>query len=971
MVAPSRQARASPLRYYKKDGKVFVSDRQKLTERSRLSNILLGNEHWDLFHGIPKGFSLRTRVRIKLETSDSGYAWDMFQTLVSLVACAVCVVQSYHDDVVVPEVDLSFGVIFATDYCLRLYCAKNRLLFPFTFSAIIDLLAVAPTIYDYVTRDSSTNPTGQRPKFAFLRFVRVLRIMKAIQMSRHSATKQITAIQQQLLSLGLLVTSIVFISACLFQLVENSYRDPIVLPNGETVDRNVTLGDSFYFIMVTISTVGYGDIAYVDWFCRDWMILVIWLPVVHVVVHSTDLPATTLGKFVTCAMIMGSLVLLPQEVNRLVALLAMQSPFRKTYIPDPNRPHVLLLGHVSNASVLLDFFTEFYHPDRIVCGPNGAASINNIPCIIMAPAEPSEEVRALLVNPLLQREYVEGSTMEIYTTTTPSYLVDLSFTKAADMLYDIFDGEVILVGVHEGASQSKTFVADPTGYTRPSLSNVLKDISTKFLSEELRHPLKRSPRAKLHKPKQAPQMPQPWPLGCVAPQHTFVNPGANYVLRPHHTLYVLCESRNVAQLVSCPDCYNAWVRRGNNAAQPNASSATTRQPRYAQPYDLLQANSRLVSTRIPLSRRRDDVCIVAVASDQPDQPDRGPYDSGPVDSAGASSPATKPIRDHIIVVSDLIDVPIETFIKPLRLAHYTDGSKHYRPIVFVSTSNEAIDVAYEVARHYDGVYLMRVTNDSKETFFRAGIMKAQCCVLLAEKSGQRVMDGESLDNRVIFRYLTVQKILEKHSAAMNTEFAVFVEMAALAETHKLARKRKEHMKTFKKRHTENKATVVLPFYAAGYGVPTDFFDSLLCQSYFTPELLRFAQELLCMDQRSHDSMTVSSSVSQIPLPDSFVGKTFGDLYTYLLTYESVIAIGLYRNSASRVTLPYVYTAPKRSSVLRSDDFVFILAQPHTQIALENAIDFEADVVESRGTQHFFEYFMHDEGMAWSGWPVHR
>ncbi|RHY00877.1 hypothetical protein DYB25_009828, partial [Aphanomyces astaci] len=343
-MAPSQQATASPLRYHKQNGRVFVSDRQKLTERSRLSSILLGNEHWDLFHGIPKGFTLRTRVRIKLETSHVGYAWDMFQTLVSLVACAVCVVQSYHDEFVVPSMDLSFGVIFAADYCLRFYCAKNRLWFPFTFSAIIDVLAVAPTIYDYVTNDS----TGQRPTFAFLRFVRILRIMKAIQMSRHSSANHFTG--TQLLSLGLLVTSIVFISACLFQLVENSYRAPILSDTGAWINNNVTLGDSFYFILVTISTVGYGDIA----------------------------PATTFGKVVTCAMILGSLVMLPQEVNRLVALLAMQSPFRKTYIPDPNLPHVLLLGHVASASVLLDFFTEFYHPDRIVCGPNGAASINNI-----------------------------------------------------------------------------------------------------------------------------------------------------------------------------------------------------------------------------------------------------------------------------------------------------------------------------------------------------------------------------------------------------------------------------------------------------------------------------------------------------------------------------------------------------------------------------------------------------------------
>ncbi|RHZ13946.1 hypothetical protein DYB37_001698 [Aphanomyces astaci] len=299
-----------------------------------------------------------------------------------------------------------------------------------------------------------------------------------------------------------------------------------------------------------------------------------------------------------------------------------------------------------------------------------------------------------------KREYVEGSTMEIYTTATPSYVVDLSFTKAADMLYDIFDGEVILVGIHEGEGGASSKSATASSSSSSTLSHMWKGMSSTFLSE--RSPAKNPSRTQTHEINPAPCSlhPRPRPWEQLAPHcTTYVNPGANYMLQPHHTLYVLCESRNVAQLVS--------------------------------------SNSRLVSTRISLSRKRNDVVITAVSSDDGNQEEE--------DKDGRGS-----IRDHIIVVSDLVDVPIETFIKPLRLAHYTDGSTHYRPIVFVSTCDTAIQVAYD----------------------------AKCCVLLAEKSGQRVMDGESLDNRVIFRYLTVQKILEKHSAAMSPDFAVFVEMAA-------------------------------------------------------------------------------------------------------------------------------------------------------------------------------------------------
>ncbi|OQR82449.1 Voltage-gated Ion Channel (VIC) Superfamily [Achlya hypogyna] len=1067
---PSRQVQRS-----------FRSDRQRKPEVSGLSAWLLGNDHWDFFHGIPKGFSLRTRVRIKVENSAVGQAWDLFQTVISLAACGLYVVQSYNPSVQSTPLDMAFVAIFSADYLLRFYCAEDRYVFPFTFNAIIDFMAIIPSVYDFTSRSdhesyaafvaSRPNLTSaqaqalysayvshKQPTFAFFRFVRVLRVMKAIQLSRSSSSHRISAVQRQLAGIGLLVTSILFISACLFQTIENYYR--------ELDEPQLTLGDSFYFILVTISTVGYGDLA----------------------------PQTTFGKFITCSVIVASLVLVPQEVNKLLALLAMQSPFRTAYLPELNNPHVLILGHTANATVLTEFFTEFYHPDRIVCSLGGRAAVNRIPCVIMAPHEPNEELRALLMHPLFtgkvfyvkgsilneedlhrvavdraqaafiltdknahdpvsedanavlrslvlencapelptfiqiispsyadftthndrhhilcidqhklsllaksclcpglstlvcnlfrsallperssavewKREYLLGSSLEIYTTDMPTYLHDLSFTKAADVLYDIFDGEVVLIGVHEdavaGAFEPETAPYMVASNQPATFLSTIAGLGHELLQEEVLRPR---------------IQPHMTPAPPVNPTHrgTYVNPGASYILRPRQTLYVLCESKNVAELVSHTECYEAWVAKGHSIERsPAMKKQRSPRHRYQPPHDLVQASARLVSTRRSAQRSLEDVRIRSVCSDNP------------LDDSHQ-------IRNHILVVSDLLQVPIETFIKPLRLAHYTVGSKYYHPIVFMSTSEQGIAEAYRAARHYEGVYLLHAADDSKEAFFEAGITKAKCCVLLAEKTGQRVMDGESLDSRVIFRYLTVQKIMENYGPIMHADFTVLVEMVAAStmkvmdstlgkrlraagaaprrpsfpiytavkgakrkhgsiidrcqiamdtlQEHKKAREeRQRNLQSIRSKHTTSvpfgsSHHAILSFYAAGYGVSTDVFDSLLCQSFFTPELIPFTQELLCMEQRTTDGdsgAVVSSSLNQIPLPPAFASKTFGDLFSYLLAYENAVAVGLYRDTDSATSLPYVYTVPKRDVVLRKDDLVFILAQPHTQIALES------------------------------------
>lgn len=77
---------------------------------------------------------------------------------------------------------------------------------------------------------------------------------------------------------------------------------------------------AFYFVIVTLATVGYGDIY----------------------------PDTELGKmFVICVMIV-TIVIIPRQTSELLRLLGMQSVYaRAIYKANSEVPHILCTGQVT------------------------------------------------------------------------------------------------------------------------------------------------------------------------------------------------------------------------------------------------------------------------------------------------------------------------------------------------------------------------------------------------------------------------------------------------------------------------------------------------------------------------------------------------------------------------------------------------------------------------------------------------
>jgi len=69
-------------------------------------------------------------------------------------------------------------------------------------------------------------------------------------------------------------------------------------------------------------------------------------------------------------MIIIALILVPIQVNTLTDLLGMQSRYRTRYYKKETERHVIVTGHLTNVSIIRNFLTEFFHPDRFFIDKN-------------------------------------------------------------------------------------------------------------------------------------------------------------------------------------------------------------------------------------------------------------------------------------------------------------------------------------------------------------------------------------------------------------------------------------------------------------------------------------------------------------------------------------------------------------------------------------------------------------------------
>ena len=138
--------------------------------------------------------------------------------------------------------DWTFFVLFSIEYLLRVYMEPRKRDFIFSFYGLIDLLAILPSLFLV-------------PGFRVLRILRFLRIFRIFKATRFilavdQLTEALNEIRRELLALVILSLMLVYLAACGIYYFEREVQPE---------DFGSIIG-SMWWAVVTLTTVGYGDV---------------------------------------------------------------------------------------------------------------------------------------------------------------------------------------------------------------------------------------------------------------------------------------------------------------------------------------------------------------------------------------------------------------------------------------------------------------------------------------------------------------------------------------------------------------------------------------------------------------------------------------------------------------------------------------------------------------------------------------
>lgn len=220
---------------------------------------------------------------------------------------------------VTQQIDLAFNIFFMVYFFIRFIAASDKLWFMLEMYSFVDYFTIPPSFVSiYLDRT-----------WIGLRFLRALRLMTVPDILQYLNILK-TSSSIRLAQLVSIFISVWLTAAGIIHLLENS-GDPMEFKN----PQQLSYWTCVYFLIVTMSTVGYGDV-----YCQ-----------------------TILGRTFLVFFLLVGLAIFASCIPEIIDLIGTRPKYGGTLKNERGRRHIVVCGHITYESVS-HFLKDFLHEDR-------------------------------------------------------------------------------------------------------------------------------------------------------------------------------------------------------------------------------------------------------------------------------------------------------------------------------------------------------------------------------------------------------------------------------------------------------------------------------------------------------------------------------------------------------------------------------------------------------------------------------
>ncbi|XP_058467547.1 calcium-activated potassium channel slowpoke isoform X41 [Malaya genurostris] len=217
------------------------------------------------------------------------------------------------------QIDLAFNIFFMVYFFIRFIAASDKLWFMLEMYSFVDYFTIPPSFVSiYLDRT-----------WIGLRFLRALRLMTVPDILQYLNILK-TSSSIRLAQLVSIFISVWLTAAGIIHLLENS-GDPLEFNN----PQQLSYWTCVYFLIVTMSTVGYGDV-----YCE-----------------------TVLGRTFLVFFLLVGLAMFASSIPEIIELVGSGSKYGGELKREQGKRHIVVCGHITYESVS-HFLKDFLHEDR-------------------------------------------------------------------------------------------------------------------------------------------------------------------------------------------------------------------------------------------------------------------------------------------------------------------------------------------------------------------------------------------------------------------------------------------------------------------------------------------------------------------------------------------------------------------------------------------------------------------------------